>query len=122
MSNETRSRLESLINTFFYSVDIDKFYSENQKEKLVNWLLENGVILPPCKKGDVVYDFFDEQGFYHITELIVDDVVVGINPPRCTVYCKRKPHYPSESYKDKDFGKVLFFSRKQAEDFERGRG
>ena len=50
-----RDRLKSLIDTFFASVDIDKFYSQNQKEKLAEWLQENGVIVPPCKIGSKVY-------------------------------------------------------------------
>lgn len=54
-----KDKLQSLIDTFFCSVDIDKFYSQNQKEKLADWLRENGVIVPPCKVGDTVY-------FHHI--------------------------------------------------------
>ena len=50
-----RDNLQSLIDTFFCSVDIDKFYSQNQKEKLADWLRENGVIVPPCKVGDTLY-------------------------------------------------------------------
>ena len=53
-----RDKLESLIDTFLASVDIDKFYSQNQKEKLVKWLRENGVIVPYCKNGDKVYALF----------------------------------------------------------------
>lgn len=51
-----KDKLQSLIDTFFCSVDIDKFYSQNQKEKLTSWLCENGVIVPPCKVGEVVYE------------------------------------------------------------------
>lgn len=50
-----RDKLKSLIDTFFCSVDIDKFYAENQKEKLADWLREYGVIVPPCKVGDAVW-------------------------------------------------------------------
>lgn len=54
-----KDKLQSLIDTFFCSVDIDKFYSQNQKEKLADWLRENGVIVPPCKVGDTVFSFDD---------------------------------------------------------------
>ena len=50
-----KDRLQSLIDTFFCGVDIDKFYIQNQKENLADWLRENGVIVTPCKVGDVVY-------------------------------------------------------------------
>ena len=49
-----RDRLKSLIDTFFASVDIDKFYSQNQKEKLSDYLLANSVIVPPYKPFPVV--------------------------------------------------------------------
>ncbi len=54
-----RDRLKSLIDTFFASVDIDKFYSQNQKEKLSDYLLANGVIVPPYKPGDTVYVIYE---------------------------------------------------------------
>lgn len=57
-----RDRLNRLIDTFFACVDIDKFYLQNQKEKLADWLRENGVIVPPCKVGDRIYSIFTSNG------------------------------------------------------------
>ena len=50
-----RDKLKSLIDTFFCSVDIDKFYAENQKEKLADWLREYGVTVPPCEIGEEIW-------------------------------------------------------------------
>lgn len=49
-----KDKLQSLIDTFFCSVDINKFYSQNQKEKLADWLRANGVTIPPVQLGDIV--------------------------------------------------------------------
>lgn len=54
-----KDKLQSLIDTFFCSVDIDKFYSQNQKEKLADWLRENGVIVPTYDIGSKVYAVFN---------------------------------------------------------------
>ena len=64
-----RDKLKSLIDTFFCSVDIDKFYAQNQKEKLAAWLRENGVIVPPCKVGDTVYQI-DTAGNIYESKII----------------------------------------------------
>ena len=71
MQNEMKNRLKSLINTFFASVDIDKFYLQNQKEKLVGWLSENGVIVPPCRAGETLHVVqIDYEGNYFMTTII----------------------------------------------------
>ena len=57
-----RDRLKSLIDTFFCCVDIDKFYIQNQKEKLTDYLRENGVIIPPCKIGDEAWIIRNYRG------------------------------------------------------------
>ena len=74
-----RDKLKSLIDTFFCSVDIDKFYCQNQKEKLVDWLRENGVIVPQRKKdehkiqiGDVLYE--DSYSYGKVFEWKVLDI------------------------------------------------
>lgn len=76
-----KDKLQSLIDTFFCSVDIDKFYSQNQKEKLADWLRENGVVAPPCEVGQWLWvvrkdyvsesfrvDAFDDKNFIMIME------------------------------------------------------
>ncbi len=51
-----RDNLQSLIDTFFCGVDIDKFYIQNKKEKLAEWLRENGGLFPPVKIGQELWD------------------------------------------------------------------
>lgn len=68
-----------------------------------------------CKVGDTVYEFFDVRGFYDITELTVENIVVGVKPSKCQVYCKSKiSNSKSVFYKD-SFGKTFFFTKEEAE-------
>ena len=83
-------------------------------------LLANGVIVPPCKVGDTVYEFFDVRGFYSITELIVENIVVGVNPPKCVLYTKSKQSNSKDRFFNDSFGKTLFFTREEAEQALKG--
>ena len=46
-----RDRLIKLIN----SIDVMKIPTDNFREHLADYLIENGVIVPQCKVGDMVY-------------------------------------------------------------------
>ena len=70
----------------------------------------------PCKVGDTVYEFFDVIGFYDITELIVENIVVGVNPSKCQVYCKSKISNSKLVFYEDSFGKTLFFTKEEAEE------
>lgn len=77
------------------------------------------VIVPPCKVGDTVYEFFDARGFYSINELIVENLVIGMNPPKCNIYTKTKFGNSRDVYYQESFGKILFFTKEKAEEVER---
>lgn len=89
--------------------------SRPQAEKEADYLIEHGVIVPPCKIGDTVYEFFDVRGFYHISEWKVENIVIGTNPSKCTLYCKSKQRNSRETYHDNCFGETLFFTCEEAE-------
>lgn len=89
--------------------------SLKRAEELADCLLDNGVIMPPCKIGDTVYEFFDVRGFYHIEEWEVENIVIGKNPSKCILYCKGKQGIGKEKYHNDCFGKTLFFIREEAE-------
>lgn len=50
-----RDRLIELIDDYIHTVDVNHWYSEELDEGLADHLLDNGVIVPPCKVGDTVY-------------------------------------------------------------------
>ena len=50
-----RDRLIELVDAFAENVDVKEWYSEEVGERIADHLLKNGVIIPPCKVGDIVY-------------------------------------------------------------------
>lgn len=77
-------------------------------EYVADYLLANGVIVPPCKLGQTVYCIFEDNfGEPYISESFVTAIVyrdIGLII-RCR-FCFYKPN---------DIGKCLFFSREEAE-------
>lgn len=105
MPNDARNKLVRLLND----------WGTVESEALADYLIANGIILPPCKIGDTVYDFFDVRGFYHIEEWEIENIVIGKNPSKCILYCKSKRGNSKEKYHNDCFGKTLFFTREEAE-------
>lgn len=117
-----RDRLIELINQAekkFY--DTDNSLS-NVEKYVADYLLENGVIVPPCNVGDTVYiNVFTKKGYSHtITEKavgmhILDSPKARGNKPRknyIIIHCKN-----TNSLKHIDFdeiGKTVFFSEEDA--------
>ena len=105
-----KDNLQSLIDTFFCSVDIDKFYSQNQKEKLADWLRENGVIVPPCKVGDTVY--CDGKYFASHCEGKIMSFPVNLIETKVSSIFRGEPDV---CFDFEDFGKTAFLTREAAE-------
>ena len=94
-------------------------------EITADWLIENGVVAPPCKIGQTVwlctspenisgYDFDGDGEQKEVFECVVENVTFyskGTNQVRC--YCNGKfvAHYLRFS----DFGKTVFLTREEAE-------
>ncbi len=94
-------------------------------EITADWLLENGVVIPPCNIGQTVwlctspenirgYDFDGDGEQKEIFECVVENVTFyssGTHQVRC--YCNGKfvAHYLRFS----DFGKTVFLTREEAE-------
>ena len=88
---------------------------EGSEPYQADYLIENNVIALPVGVNDTVYEFFDVRGFYSINEFIVENIVIGINPPKCDLYCKSKKGNIKEIFHFDSFGKTLFFSKGKAE-------
>lgn len=108
-------RLDNLINTFFACVDIDKFYSQNQKEKLADWLRENGVIVPPCKVGDIVYYPWVYDGQCGVAFTKVESIKIYVNGLPIIVVEDWGSDMPMPiSFTNDDFGKTVFITEEAA--------
>ena len=81
-------------------------------ENIADDLLENGVIVPPCKVGDKVYDiseFFDGTNCPEIYEYDVQDIQV-VQENGKQVFYVADLKYPTD-----DWGKTLFFDKEEAQ-------
>ena len=69
-------------------------------------LLANGVIVPPCKVGDTVYEYgYDDGGlFYESLIEVVESKVEGV-----FLFCT------NDFYNIDDFGKTVFLTKEEAE-------
>lgn len=102
-----RERLIELLNKKYdhfcdqCGVNKDSHYTDN----LADYLLENGVVLLPCKVGDVVYRIYTRAW---IGEDVVREVVVSENG---VFYIDDKGRMTSCN----KFGKTVFLTREDAE-------
>lgn len=85
---------------------------EATTEFIIDSLLRDGIIAPPCKVGDKVW-LISENGSY------VYDTDVEI------VFCDRDGCYietiQNDVFTDEDFGKTVFTSREEAEKMLKGK-
>ena len=111
-----RDRLIKLIKQAKHSWSLSTMVNCDFETWIANYLLVNGVIVPPCKVGDTVYELYDMQGCCGIAEHIVTNVAISINPTKCVVYTKNKQYEKSKDiFYDDKFGITLFFTREEAE-------
>ena len=108
-----RERLIELINKS--NVSFCNFPDENYVEKckgnLADYLLANGVIVPPCKVGDTVYLFYPvRKGIY---EAFVDEISLykksNFIVARDLYFNRRQTVFFEQ------FGKTVFLTKEEAE-------
>ena len=98
-----KEKLNVLLDTM-----IDEYEGKNlSTEKIADYLIQNGVVVLPCKVGDVAYIIINESekfgGSYVEEEKIVEVSTAGrIWTDKCY-------------YDDDDIGKTVFLSREEAE-------
>lgn len=81
---------------------------------IADHLIENGVIVPPCEVGDIVY-MVTPGGRIHEKEVLGSASVVGLNL-RDEIWMKHS--FTCESalvFNEDDIGKTVFLTREEAE-------
>lgn len=97
--------------SFSSKEDIDR---RNIYEMEADHLLDNGIVVPPCKVGDVVYKVYDIESVHRqILELEVLMIEVGSERKVCLKTTK-KHRYNFDKATFEDFGKTVFTSREEA--------
>lgn len=104
---------ERLIELILNSGVIEQFfdYEMQEAERLADYLLENGVIVPPCKVGDMVYDI---GGFPKIMKAEIETITTDGTEMSSVVVNQNKP-YHSWFVNWRDIGKTVFLTREAAE-------
>lgn len=97
---------------------------DERRERLADYLLESGVIVPPCKLGDKIYVLTGSS------EIIVELIVCGIHYTKQSKYGKLKDnqYLVAESrlwrgvqhINTNDIGKTVFLNCKEAEQALKG--
>ena len=83
----------------------------NACKNTADYLLENGVIVPPCKVGDTVYVCDRADVLHPIHEKTVKEFIVG-DGDMVLAQCSWGIRYP---YLFSCFGKTVFLTREEAE-------
>ena len=113
-----RDRLEQLMRQAYISAMDGGITDYNEAIKAnVDYLLANGVIVPPCNVGHKVFYFFetcDEQGKEktRISEGVV--VSFSLQEEGLWAYVRYKSGLTYWHIVDKDFGKTVFLTREEA--------
>lgn len=110
-----RDRLIELLGGFpiFYSTMKERWMPE-AVERLADYLLANGVIVPPCKVGDTLYvisHMKDKRFLPFINEYEVTSI--SIKKKRLVIYHEMDGYI--KTFNQIDFGKTVFLSKAEAE-------
>ena len=82
-------------------------------EEEADYLIQHGVIVPPCKQRDTIYDiseFIDGVPAPEMYEIYVDCISLESDETGKTIFCIDGLEYYYE-----DFGKTVFLTREEAE-------
>ena len=105
-----RNRLiELLVNFNQYKDPIRAAADRMIIEKIADYLLANGVIVPPLKLGNKIYQIFGNK----IVKIEVSDIEIIFRHSCGTV--RKKYLYNYNAFTNDDFGKTVFLTKEEAE-------
>lgn len=113
-----RERLIELLNNV--GGNVLEFPTNSFIESLADYLLANGVIVPPCRVGDTVYVVPTKDNEMRFVEARkITYVLEGASGKH---YCSVDSDYKRKNYRSKEyamtdrmFGKTVFLAREEAE-------
>lgn len=117
-----RDRLIELVNEakeqYFNDVT-----DRTETDYIVECLLDNGVIVPPCKVGQTIFFYTcvcDKEGEEKFD--ILEGEVISFSLPKEGLwgYCRYKCGLTYWHLVEKDFGKTVFLTREEAEQALKG--
>ena len=107
-----RDRLIELLNTKIYPR-----VGAEPAEVVADFLLDNGVIVPPCKVGDTVYYPWVYDGQCGVALNKVESIKIYVNGMPLAVVEDWKSNIPMPMicFTNDEFGKTVFLTREEAE-------
>lgn len=70
MQNDMRDRIVELLNNYPCMSTAEDMFIESISDDLSDYLIANGVIIPPCKVGEIVYCIYNDQVIQGIVRII----------------------------------------------------
>ena len=117
-----RDRLIELLNDATFGVNVHTLADHLKKETIeavADYLIANGVIVPPCKVGDTLYVISqtkDKRIMPFVNQYKATSI--GIGKRKCIVYHEMDGYI--KLFKQDDFGKTVFLTREEAEQALKG--
>lgn len=116
-----RKRLIELLNQV--ANDVSKFPTDNFIGSLADYLIANGLVVPPCKVGDkifFVHDMCDENGEEYVE--ISNGWCVSFSLDGLWMYCRYDGDLTMWHCITNDLGQTVFLNREDAERALKGGG
>ncbi len=116
-----RDRLIELLSYFAdgYVVQNRHIAFDTKVCDIADYLLANGVIVPPCKVGDTVWMvakvYADVEGVEKHIIFKGEVVSVSVQPERLWIYCRYEEGWDYWHKCVEDFGKTVFLTKEEAE-------
>ena len=121
-SDNRRERMIELLNGYYEEtgINIVHYFTDEESEMLADYILADGWVRPPCNVGDKIYGLFKSNrlsGKTMVVEYVVDELLFstkrGVRP--WIICC-----YGGTRFDNCDFGKIVFFTREEAEQALKG--
>lgn len=113
---EQRERLIELLLNVDYALDTDGRKARDSAEFIADYLLANGVIVPPCKVEDTVY--FDSCGYHDSAEIDgihIDAQGISFTWVQYDVGVDITELWDEGDFDIEEIGKTVFLTREEAE-------
>ena len=108
-----RDRLIKIINDFYETesaIGLVLYFTEEESELIADYLLENGVIVPPCKAGDKLYQIVDMS--HTACKSFVSNFPIRVEPYQI-YYINIMGGVSAMPFEN--FGKTVFLTKEEAE-------
>ena len=121
MQNEMRDRLVELIDDFVHYENVNDLKSDECKEGLADYLIEEGnVIVPPCKVGDTVYYNLGKNAslpFGTKRTLALEVEAIASTKDKKDWFVRTMFAGAIGDFNFSDFGKTVFLTKEEAEKY-----